>query len=61
MFFWYETWYFALREECRLDASENKELRKIFGFNPLACKLIPGGFSGNSRYKLQDLILHENS
>jgi hypothetical protein len=36
-------------------------LTKIFGFNPLARKLITGGFSGNSRYKLEDLIFHENA
>jgi hypothetical protein len=56
MFFGYETWYFALREERRQDVFEIRELRKIFGFNPLARILIPGGFSGKSRYKLEDLI-----
>jgi hypothetical protein len=61
MFFGYETWYFSLREEGREDVFENWALRKVFGFSPLACKLIPGGFSGKSRYKLQDLIFLENA
>jgi hypothetical protein len=61
MFFEYETWYFALREERRRDVFENRALRKIFVFNPLARKLIPGGFSGKSRYKLEGLVFHENA
>jgi hypothetical protein len=61
MFIGYEIWYFALREERRQDVFENRALRKIFGFKPLARKLIPGGFTGNSRYKLQGLIFHGNS